>query len=95
MNNWYFAPASADMSLLQGISHDAFELLPADLAQSIRTSADSLVNEGKSNVYENGLSLDYLTLVNLATRFANSATLRKQARNEQVQRNRYNHLYRS
>lgn len=95
MNAWYFAPAGADIDLLHNISDDLFEILPMDLAQSIRISANYLATEGKSDVHENGLPLDYPTLIGLAVRFADSGSLRDKARNERVQRNRYNHLYRA
>lgn len=95
MSPWYFAPAGADIDLLHDISNDLFEILPMDLAQSIRISAHYLATEGTSSVHENGLPLDYPTLIGLAIRFADSGSLRDKARNERVQRNRYNHLYRA
>lgn len=94
MNKWYNAPADARIDLLSAIAHDTYSLLPQELMTAIRMSATHLAKLGRSDVWENGLPLDYPTLIGLAVRFADSGDLRESARTEQVQRNRHNFLYR-
>lgn len=94
MNKWYKAPADASIDLLSAMAKDTYRDLPHELMTAIRTSATSLAKLGRSDVWENGLPLDYPTLISLTVRFATSGDLRESARTEQVQRNRHNFLYR-
>lgn len=94
MSESYAMPADARADLLEAMSKDAFSILPEDFASAIRESASQLALTGRGNVWDNGLPLDYPTLLGLAVRFADSDAVRESVRLERVQRNRHNFLYR-
>lgn len=82
-----------DLSLLANIGADRFEILPADLADAIRLAARQLI-DGQSTVVENGVTLDYDTVLVMATRFATDTATRDRAVTVKANENRWKYLYR-
>lgn len=82
-----------DLTLLARIGADHFDILPADLADAIRLAARQLI-DGQSAVVENGVLIDYDTVLVMATRFATDTATRDRAATVKANENRWKYLYR-
>lgn len=82
-----------DTDLLTRIAGDSLSILPADLADSIRLAARQLI-DGQSHVTENGVLINYDTVLFLASRFAADPAIRDRAAVVKANENRWKYLYR-
>jgi hypothetical protein len=87
-------PHDADTALLEGLSNDTFDILPADIGNSLQYAAHCFAYYGECDVTINGVAIDYQTLLVQARRFANDEALRNRANAVLVNGRRFEILYR-